>query len=205
VYESSSFTYRDSSGKSRRIKTDGAREGSYFAGKLLDNFVGVLEGREQPIVAAGDVRPAISVIDGCYQRRSTMAGALVRRGRDPGPCLASGQCSSRVPVASSEAAVVEVLHQLGADRVRAGLRRWGSGARVGRLPVELVQVDIRDDDQLRRALAGVTHVVNFAVGEPSTTVDGTRKLLTAAHASGVQRVVHISTVERLRSTRGRGG
>jgi len=32
----------------------------------------VLEGREQPIVAAGDVRPAISVIDGCYQRRSTM-------------------------------------------------------------------------------------------------------------------------------------
>ena len=66
---------------------------------------------------------------------------------------------------------------------------------MGRLPVELVQVDIRDDDQLRRALAGVTHVVNFAVGEPSTTVDGTRKLLTAAHASGVQRVVHISTVD----------
>jgi predicted dehydrogenase len=72
VYESSSFTYRDPSGKSRRIKTDGAHEGSYFAGKLLDNFVGVLEGREQPIVAAGDVRPAISVIDRCYQRRSTM-------------------------------------------------------------------------------------------------------------------------------------
>jgi nucleoside-diphosphate-sugar epimerase len=91
--------------------------------------------------------------------------------------------------------VVEVLHQLGADHVRAGLRTWGSGARVGRLPVELVQVDIRDDDQLRRALADVTHVVNLAVGEPSTTVDGTRKLLTAAHASGVQRVVHISTVD----------
>lgn len=91
--------------------------------------------------------------------------------------------------------IVEVLHQLGADHVRAGLRRWGSGARVGRLPVEIVQVDIRDDDQLRRALAGVTHVVNCAVGDPSTTVDGTRKLLTAAHALGVQRVVHISTVD----------
>lgn len=91
--------------------------------------------------------------------------------------------------------VVEVMHQLGTDHVRAGLRTWGSGARVGRLPVELVQVDIRDDDQLRRALAGVTHVVNLAVGEPSTTVDGTRKLLTAAHESGVQRVVHISTVD----------
>ena len=60
--------------------------------------------------------------------------------------------------------IVEVLHQRGADHVRAGLRRWGGGARVGRLPVELVQVDIRDDDQLRRALAGVTHVVNCAKG-----------------------------------------
>lgn len=91
--------------------------------------------------------------------------------------------------------VVEVLHQLGEDRVRAGLRRWGSGARVGRLPVELVQCDIRDDDQLRRALEGVTHVIHCARGEPSDTVDGTRKLLAAAHASGVKKVVHISTVD----------
>ena len=68
---------------------------------------------------------------------------------------------------------------------------------MGRLPVELVQVDIRDDDQVRRALAGVTHVVNCAVGDPSTTVDGTRKLLTAAHASGVQKS---STSRRSMST-----
>ena len=72
MYQSSSFTYRDPSGKSQRIKTDGAREGSYFAGKLLANFAGVVEGLEQPIVSAGDVRPAISVIDACYQRRSTI-------------------------------------------------------------------------------------------------------------------------------------
>lgn len=91
--------------------------------------------------------------------------------------------------------IVEVMHQLGADHVRAGLRRWATGARVGRLPVELVQCDIRDDDQLQRALAGVTHVVHCAVGDQSVTVDGTRKLLTAAHASGVKRVVHISTVD----------
>jgi hypothetical protein len=72
VYESSSFTHRDPSGKSRRIKADGGRGGSDFAGTLLANFVGVVEGREQPIVSAADVRPAISVIDACYQRRSTM-------------------------------------------------------------------------------------------------------------------------------------
>lgn len=69
MYESSSFTQRDPGGKARRIKTDGAGD---FADKLLANFVGVLEGREQPIVSARDVRPAISVIDGCYERRSTM-------------------------------------------------------------------------------------------------------------------------------------
>jgi predicted dehydrogenase len=72
VYESSSFTARDSSGKATRVKADGTREWSYFATRLLDNFVGVVEGREQPIVSAADVRPAISVIDTCYQRRSTM-------------------------------------------------------------------------------------------------------------------------------------
>ncbi len=72
VYEASSFTHRDERGKTRSIKTDGPRGSSSFADRLLANFVGVLEGREQPIVSAGDVRPAISVIDACYARRSTM-------------------------------------------------------------------------------------------------------------------------------------
>lgn len=91
--------------------------------------------------------------------------------------------------------VVEVLHTLGTGDVRAGIRRWASGARIGRLPVEIVQCDIRDDAQVRAALDGVTHVVHCAVGDRTTTVEGTRTLLTAAADLGVERVVHLSTVD----------
>ena len=91
--------------------------------------------------------------------------------------------------------VVEVLHRLDAGEVVAGMRRWATGARVGRLPVELVRCDIRDAGQVRDALKGVTHVVHCAVGEHSSTVDGTRTLLAGTKEAGVQRVVHLSTVD----------
>jgi nucleoside-diphosphate-sugar epimerase len=91
--------------------------------------------------------------------------------------------------------VVEVLHGLGVGEVRAGMRRWATGARIGRLPVELVRCDIRDPDQVREALADVTHIVHCAVGEHSSTVDGTRVLLAGAQDAGVKRFVHLSTVD----------
>lgn len=91
--------------------------------------------------------------------------------------------------------IVEILHMLGKDDVRAAMRRWATGARIGRLPVELVKCDIRDDADLGRALEGVTHVVHCAVGEQSSTVDGTRRLMGAATRAGVRRVVHLSTVD----------
>jgi nucleoside-diphosphate-sugar epimerase len=91
--------------------------------------------------------------------------------------------------------MVEVMHHLGAGTVRAGMRRWATGARVGRLPVDLVRCDIRDPEQVRTALDGVTHVVHCAVGEHSSTVDGTRTLLEGAREAGVKRFVHLSTVD----------
>lgn len=92
--------------------------------------------------------------------------------------------------------VVEVVHSLGFGHVRAGLRRWASGARVGRFPVELVQCDVRDPGQVKEALRGVTHVVHCAVAaDPQTTVEGTRTILEAALGASVERVVHLSTID----------
>jgi nucleoside-diphosphate-sugar epimerase len=59
----------------------------------------------------------------------------------------------------------------------------------------MVRCDLREGAQVRDALRGVTHVVHCAVGEPSSTVEGTRTLLEAAAAAGVRRVVHLSTVD----------
>jgi nucleoside-diphosphate-sugar epimerase len=91
--------------------------------------------------------------------------------------------------------VVEVLHTSGAATVRAGIRRWAAAARVGRFPVDLVRCDITSAADVEEALKGVTHVVHCAVGDRRVTVEGTRTLLAGALKSGVERVVHISTVD----------
>jgi nucleoside-diphosphate-sugar epimerase len=91
--------------------------------------------------------------------------------------------------------VVEVLHALGRPRVRAGVRRWSSGARIGRFPVEIVACDVTDPAQLARALEGVRGVVHCAVGDRDVVARGTENVLAAAHDAGVDRVVHLSTVD----------
>ena len=83
--------------------------------------------------------------------------------------------------------LVEAMFALKSGTVRAGLRRWSSGARVGRFPVEIVKCDVRNPVEVREALRGVTHVVHCAVGDHKTTVDGTRTLLNGAAASWMAR------------------
>lgn len=91
--------------------------------------------------------------------------------------------------------IVEALSALQWGIVRAGLRRWSSGARIGRFPIEMVKCDIKDPEETRRAMEGVTHVVHCAVGDRDVTVTGTQNVLTAAAAAGVRRLVHLSTVD----------
>lgn len=90
--------------------------------------------------------------------------------------------------------IVEVLHELNPGSVRAGVRRWSSAARIGRLPVEIVQCDVSSEESVRCAMKGVTAVVHCARGDAATNVEGTRIVLDEAQSAGVQRVVHLSTV-----------
>jgi nucleoside-diphosphate-sugar epimerase len=90
--------------------------------------------------------------------------------------------------------IVEILHEIGPGSVRAGVRRWSSAARVGRLPVEIVACDVRSVASVRSAMNGVTAVVHCAHGDEATNVEGTRIVLDEARRTGVDRVVHMSTV-----------
>ena len=90
--------------------------------------------------------------------------------------------------------IVEVMPALDSGSIRAGLRRWSSGARIGRFPIDMVQCDVRDAGQVEAALRGVTHVVHCAVGDHESTVTGTRVLLDEAAKADVRRVVHLSTI-----------
>lgn len=91
--------------------------------------------------------------------------------------------------------LVEVLHASGEVEVRAGIHRWASAARIGRLPVEIIPCDVTDRDSVRRAMAGVSRVIHCAWGPAEVNIEGTRNVLDAAAAEGVARVVHLSTVD----------
>lgn len=91
--------------------------------------------------------------------------------------------------------IVEVLRVSERGPVRAGVRRWASAPRIGRLPVEIVQCDILDPASVARAVQGCRAVVHCAVGDRAATVEGTRNVLRAALEAKVERVVHVSTID----------
>lgn len=65
-------------------------------------------------------------------------------------------------------------------------------ARLARHPVDVTIGDVRDTDLVAELVADCDEVVHCAVGDKSTTVEGTRTVLSAA-GSKVDRFVHLST------------
>jgi nucleoside-diphosphate-sugar epimerase len=92
--------------------------------------------------------------------------------------------------------VVERLALEKTDSVRAMIHQWSRAARVARFPIDIVVADIVSPEACREAVNGVTHVVHCAVADASAViVEGTRNLLEAALAAGVERFVYVSTSE----------
>lgn len=98
--------------------------------------------------------------------------------------------------------IVESLQLRGFERVRAGVRRWSSAARIGRFPAEIVLCNILDERQVARAMEGVNVVVHCAIGSPEVMVKGTENVLKAALAANVDRFIHFSTVDVYGDTEG---
>ncbi len=91
--------------------------------------------------------------------------------------------------------LLEVLHLTGLYDVRAAVGHWSSCARIGRFPVEIVQVNLLDQAATRDAVGGVQMVVHCAYGGGGVTVNGTRNLLAASIDEEVKRFIHLSTTE----------
>jgi nucleoside-diphosphate-sugar epimerase len=90
---------------------------------------------------------------------------------------------------------IEALVQLDGWEPVAGLRRWSTAARIGRHPIDPIQCDIMQPEQLAAAMQDVDAVIHGAVGDRTVTVEGTRNVMQAALDAGVSRVVHLSTVD----------
>jgi len=103
--------------------------------------------------------------------------------------------------------VIHALRAHGRD-VRALVRRTERGAQLAGLGAELVAGDVTDPASLAAAVDGCTHVVHLVAiirGRPQdferVMTQGTRDLLTAAKAAGVQRFVLMSALGTTETTR----
>lgn len=94
--------------------------------------------------------------------------------------------------------------------VRALVRASGAPKNAQRDDVEIVEGDMRDSAAVSRAVKGARYVVHAAADyrlwapDPgqiiTSNVDGTRVVMEAAHAAGVEKIVYTSSVATLRPT-----
>jgi dihydroflavonol-4-reductase len=92
--------------------------------------------------------------------------------------------------------------------VRALVRRNSNRANLAGLELDVIEGDIRDAGLLRQAVRGARYVFHIAADyrlwapDPNeiikTNVEGTRAVMTAALANGVERIVYTSSVATLR-------
>jgi len=90
-------------------------------------------------------------------------------------------------------AVVEALHNAGADGVVAGVRH--GSPRLDQLPVKCANCDVLEQDSIENALDGIEVVIHCA-RDPAkgATVEGTRRLLDAIRVRRIKRLVHMSSI-----------
>jgi nucleoside-diphosphate-sugar epimerase/choline dehydrogenase-like flavoprotein len=91
--------------------------------------------------------------------------------------------------------LVEQLIQQGDVQVRCIVRDVSRTDRLGRLPVELLQMDLRNRDEMVRAVNGVDYVFHCAYDWRSRrqNIDGLRNIIEACASHSVKRLVHVST------------
>ena len=89
--------------------------------------------------------------------------------------------------------VCERLVQAGARDVRALVHNVQHAARIARLPIELRVGDLLNANSLRDVVGDAKLVIHLGLGYGRGIVSGTRNLLETAQASGVARLIHISS------------
>jgi nucleoside-diphosphate-sugar epimerase/predicted dehydrogenase len=164
-----------------------------FVIPIVRNFIEVIQRKEKPLVSGSDVANSIEFIDTCYRNR--------KRLNDPyyDKIIPESTSSGKVLVTGATGfiggRIVETLHLSGEMDVRSGIRQWANAARLGRLPEEIVKMDLTNEDEIGRAMDGVDYVIHCAKGPGEINVQGTANLLKIASGKNLKRFVHLSTAE----------
>jgi predicted dehydrogenase len=172
----------------------------------FDDWVDAIRGRKEPVLSARSVVPVVSLIEAAYANRVDQVEPWTDEGFRAPAVRRSGPLSGRRVLVTGAGGflgnrTVELLREkFDCDPV-ALIRAPKGAARLARWTGDIVLGDICSRADMDRAVRGCDAVVHCAVGtswKPEetrrVTVEGTRTVAEAAHAAGVKRFVHISTL-----------
>jgi predicted dehydrogenase/nucleoside-diphosphate-sugar epimerase len=181
----------------------------------IDDWFGAIHTGESPQLSAESTLRTVALIEECYRGSRRMNEPWVwdslpsfECGHAPPAVNGTPQTGAlrRVLITGATGFIgcrlAEVLHLSQGWQVRALVHKPSSAARLARLPVEMVQGDLKSREDMTRAVDGCHAVVNCAVGTAygnrrevfGVTVGGTRNLAEAARAANVGRFIHLSTI-----------
>lgn len=173
----------------------------------IDDWIEAIQTGREPLLSGRSALATARLIEACYQRQQPMPERWVSAGL-PAVGAPAATAAPRRKVLLTGASgfigsrVAEIMHFRDGWDVRAVVHNPGNASRLARLPIEMVQGDLKDAESAKRLVAGCDAVVHCAVGTDwgqrkeifKVTVDGTRRLAEAALAAGVKRMVHLSTI-----------
>lgn len=178
-------------------KSRSLQDKDYFAEQVTK----FLDKSSNGCVQGVDAVRVLEFIEDCYRNRRQMTFAWEPfRSSPSNRSKLSSDIRTILVLGASGFLGTRLVEKLCVDmglKVRAAVHRPGAAARLARLPVQLVQCDILDPQQVDRAVDGCDIVINCASGSGGgiydVSVKGTLNLLKAAVRHDVKKYVHMSS------------
>ena len=166
-----------------------------FVRPIVVNFIETVVKNGSPLITGANVQNSIEFIDECYKNRRQFHMPWYEQL----PKMKQSKKNDMVLVTGGSGfiggSLVETMFLGGQKNFKAGIHTWGSAARLGRFPVEIVKMDLMELGDIENALEGVSAIVHCAKGPEQVTIKGTRNLLSVALKKGINRFIHVSTAE----------
>ena len=170
---------------------------SAFAEQFAE-FGSVIAGREKPRVDARQAARCQALVDWAYAHREPIYPRSTYKNSIGRPRLRVGRAVVTGGTGFLGVRLVARLNELGFDELVVPVRSHRTAANLSRYQNDRVLTDLRDLDQVRKVIQGARYVFHLAYGSSGpdatkVTVQGTRNVVDAAIAEGVEALVVVST------------
>ena len=165
--------------------------GSFCA--MLRDFESAIEGKRSGLADANDAERTAALIEWAYDQRKSCSKSVAR-------AAANGHSEILITGASGFIGghLVDRFAAQGRS-MRAVVRSPASCANIARYPLEIAPVDLLDRQAVAKAISGVGQIFHLAYGREGSnaarvTIEGTKNLIEAGIAAGVDAIVILSTM-----------